>query len=194
MLLDLLGAVGPKTLTAFERKNQAAEVTHLHLLYNDIFAQRAGLAETCNALVTRKQGQAFVCFAPDHLSESRSLGCPPGQVIQALATGVYHEVLAKEGLKPDQVHYAAYMPSMHIRMHNMTTPPTMRWAHLVYGPKGHPHAYDVSSAPAPMATRLFEKLAEHKIPAAVQALPDMRIARMVDLRGYTPPLPHQRFS
>jgi len=165
--------------------------TLLTAIYNDVNAQQAGHVERSRVMVDiRKDGTADVCFAPDHLMPNKSKSCPPGHVIEGLATGVYEQFLKPRGIAPDKVTFHDYIPAYHFKgptfFDSEDQPALWRTAKLNWNGT----QYDLEPRSGPM--QMFDPSLSRKVPKAVLPLATMTTDRVVFLNEYTPYTPRQQ--
>lgn len=154
--------------------------------YPDLAAQRSTTVpfnEVCNILVERhRDGSTYVCFSANFNSADRTLDCPPGFVIEGLATGVYHEFLRTQGIAPQEAHFFDHIPARKdpnpIWMDRFETPDFWRAAHLVY----EDGQYNLAQRDAPNIT--IDPALHRGVPKLVRQLPFEHPKRQLDLTCY----------
>jgi hypothetical protein len=154
--------------------------------YPDLVAARNSAVpfdEVCNILIEQHiDGQTYVCFSANFNSADRTLDCPPGFVIEGLATGVYHEFLRSFDIAPEHIHFFDHVPAHKdpnpIWMDRFETPDFWRAAMLVY----EGSQYNLANRPDP--NTLIDPALHRGVPKLVRELPFQRPQRQLNLHSY----------
>ncbi len=153
-------------------------------VYNDIAAQVDGFTESCKILVEKRpSGRVNVCFAPDLESPTRGKSCPPGHVIEGLATGVYNEILKPQGIKPENVYFCDHNPAFKMTgatwMDDVAFPNLWREGKMRFVED----EYHLERQTTP--TEAFDKSWRKDVPKIIKQLPRLTASQEYDLRRYT---------
>jgi len=159
--------------------------------YNDLAAPMAGHTQTARVMVDiRKDGSAAVCFGPDYQSPTHSKSCPPGFVIEGLATGVYEQFLKPHGVAPEKVSFHDYIPAYTFKgptfFDSVNQPALWRTA------KMHWSGTQYNLAAQPETAALFDPRLSRKVPKALLQLQVLEAQVRLDLSRYTPPTSRQQ--
>lgn len=154
--------------------------------YPDKVAQRntaVPFNEVCNILIERhRDGSTYVCFSANFASADHTLDCPPGFVIEGLATGVYHEFLRTQGIAPQEARFFDHIPARKdpnpIWMDRFETPDFWRAAALIYDGK----QYRLKHATAHQ--QVIDPALQRGVPKLVRQLPFEQPKRQLDLTRY----------
>jgi hypothetical protein len=144
-------------------------------------------------LETHPGGRAHICFAPDRESVTGGKSCPPGFVIEGLATGVYRELLEPLEIRPQDVAFREHIPAMTFGgptwMDRLETKPLWRLALLDWAGEKYVLARLLEQETVLPTSRdtMFDETLTGGVPRLIQQLPLLppTQTRELNLRPYT---------